>query len=113
MFVYDDTEQDNITAFRRLPVFFQEYITGKHAVLRNKIVSACRQQNKQFKFTSGFRSPAVNAKVGGVVDSLHLHGLAVDFVSAGFDCDVANKLFDDIVFINEKNHIHCQFKRGV
>lgn len=112
VFVYDDSESSNIEAFKRLPVFFQEYITSKHALLRNKIVHACRMQDKKFRFTSGFRSHEVNAKVGGVEDSLHLFGLAIDFVSEGFDCEKANKLWNDATFINEKSHIHCQFKRG-
>lgn len=34
--------------------------------------------------TSGYRSPALNAAVGGVGDSAHLHGLAADFVCPGF-----------------------------
>lgn len=115
MFVYDDSEPSNISAFKRLPVFFQDYITGRHCVLRNAIVSACRKQNLSFRFTSGFRSPEVNAKVGGVSDSLHLHGLAIDFVAKGFDCDLANAQFDssNIHFFDEKSHIHCQYERGI
>lgn len=34
--------------------------------------------------TSGYRSPGLNAAVGGVGDSAHLHGLAADFVCPGF-----------------------------
>lgn len=33
---------------------------------------------------SGYRSPAVNAAVGGVVDSAHLSGHAVDFICPAF-----------------------------
>lgn len=113
MFVYDDKEPENIRCFKRLPVFFQEFITGRHASLRNKVVYACRQQGKQFKFTSGYRAPSVNQQIGGVIDSLHLYGLAIDFVSDGFDCEIANKLFNDVLFIDEKNHVHCQYRRGV
>lgn len=113
VFVYDDSEPNNKQAFDRLPVFFQEFITSKHAQLRNRIVHCCRLQNCNFKFTSGFRSPTVNEKVGGVKDSLHLHGLAIDFVSKGFDCKKASAVFADTEFFDEQTHIHCQFKRGV
>lgn len=34
--------------------------------------------------TSGYRSPALNAAVGGVGDSAHLHGLAADIVCPAF-----------------------------
>lgn len=33
---------------------------------------------KPIKITSGYRSPDVNKKVGGVKDSAHMYGLAVD-----------------------------------
>ncbi len=33
-----------------------------------------------FRFTSGYRTPAHNARVGGVANSYHLTGLAGDFV---------------------------------
>jgi zinc D-Ala-D-Ala carboxypeptidase len=34
--------------------------------------------------SSGYRSPQVNAAVGGSKSSAHMHGLAVDFTSPGF-----------------------------
>ena len=44
--------------------------------------------------TSGYRCPALNAAVGGVGDSAHLHGLAADFVCPEFGSprDVARAL---------------------
>lgn len=38
---------------------------------------------------SGFRSPAVNAAVGGVVDSAHLTGHACDFICPDFGSPLA------------------------
>jgi hypothetical protein len=34
--------------------------------------------------SSGFRCPALNAAVGGVADSAHLHGLACDFTAPAY-----------------------------
>jgi hypothetical protein len=36
------------------------------------------------QITSGYRSPAVNAAVGGAKSSQHLHGVAADFVAPAF-----------------------------
>jgi Peptidase M15 len=44
----------------------------------NEIFAAIPQA--RFRFTSGYRSPAHNAAVGGVSNSFHLTGLAGDFV---------------------------------
>lgn len=34
--------------------------------------------------SSGYRCPALNAKIGGVKNSAHMYGLAIDFVCPGF-----------------------------
>jgi zinc D-Ala-D-Ala carboxypeptidase len=40
--------------------------------------------NKPIVVTSGYRSPALNAAIGGSKNSRHMLGLAVDFISPGF-----------------------------
>jgi zinc D-Ala-D-Ala carboxypeptidase len=40
--------------------------------------------NKPVRVSSGFRSPALNAAIGGSTTSAHLEGLGVDFTAAGF-----------------------------
>ena len=40
--------------------------------------------NKPIHITSGFRCPELNAAVGGVTDSAHLHGLAADFLCPSY-----------------------------
>jgi zinc D-Ala-D-Ala carboxypeptidase len=40
--------------------------------------------NRPIQITSGFRSPPVNAAVGGAANSAHLTGLACDFVCPAF-----------------------------
>lgn len=41
-------------------------------------------RNKPILISSGYRSPAVNAAVGGSKSSAHMSGLAVDFSCPGF-----------------------------
>lgn len=65
--------------------------------------------------SSGYRSPAVNAAVGGVPTSAHTQGWAVDFISPGFGdplhiCKAieASKLeFDQV--IQEGTWVHISF----
>lgn len=52
--------------------------------------------------SSGYRSPKLNKAIGGVKDSAHLHGLAIDFVVPGFgDTRKINKALNQ--FFKEKN----------
>lgn len=123
IFVYDDSEPSNCEAFKRLPPFYQDYITAKHADLRNFAFHILEKYGYKPIFTSGFRSVYVNKKVGGVSDSLHIHGLAVDLILI----DIYNSLvdiklypqiikkigsFDEFQLFAEKNHIHLQFSRN-
>lgn len=124
--VYDEREPQNIEAFRRLPVFFQAYITQRIYELKNIIFGILQNTEYYPVFTSGFRSPEVNKKVGGVSDSLHLHGLAVDFVLKRTDkksitleeeqniCSLLKFNIDNDKYylLKEKSHYHFQYKRG-
>lgn len=61
--------------------------------------------------TSGYRTQAHNAEVGGVNNSLHLVGLAVDVVydnpiSSGFRESIAKRL--GLLLIEEGDHDHLQ-----
>lgn len=59
-----------------------------------------------FHINSGFRSPKLNAAVGGVHTSAHLAGLAADFVPIGLDLRTAFDIlraraelqFDQVIF---------------
>lgn len=129
IFVFDNSEPSNCESFKNLPSFFQDYITQKHSVLVKVATKLCENQSFKPLITSGYRSPSVNKKVGGVSNSLHLHGLAIDFICvtrlgdvplkcsnvkekliSAFNKDFENDLF---TLIYEKNHFHLQFKRTI
>src|SRR5439155_24929516 len=40
--------------------------------------------NLPLHITSGYRSPELNARVGGSVNSMHMQGLAADFICPAF-----------------------------
>lgn len=123
IYVYDNSEPSNCEAFKRLPSFYQQYITDKHCELRNYVISILKNTKYNPLFTSGFRSLAVNKKVGGVSDSLHLYGLAIDFVlmSNLGNSLISATLYKDLLknieidnkyqIIFEKTHVHLQFSR--
>lgn len=66
--------------------------------------------------TSGYRSPAVNAAVGGSATSQHPNGLAVDIVPSGMtNRDAAGLLhenrhafpeLDQVIWYSDTNHVH-------
>lgn len=129
IFVFDDSEPSNSEAFKNLPSFFQDFITQKHSVLVKVATKLCENQSFKPVITSGFRSVFVNKKVNGVSNSLHLHGLAIDFICVTRLGDVPikcenvkskiqanfDKYFETDLFtlICEKSHFHLQFKRTV
>lgn len=67
------------------------------------------------RVNSGYRSPAVNAAVGGVATSAHCTGFAVDFVCPGFGTplDVCRQLVADGLkfdqLIQEGTWVHVSF----
>jgi putative chitinase len=68
------------------------------------------------KVTSWYRSPDVNAAVGGSRTSDHLTGFAVDFRAVGRDAlacakAIANSplLFDQLIWYPNQNRLHISF----
>lgn len=78
-----------------------------------------------YRITSQYRTPEKNKEVGGVENSAHLYGLAVDFVltdPAGnpIDPDIVAGRFEETikptwpgVAINEGSHIHLHLDRDI
>jgi len=64
-----------------------EYIPISKALLARleALIILLKKTRKDVTITSGYRTPEYNAKVGGVSDSQHLYGKAVDIKIAGVD----------------------------
>lgn len=60
----------------------------------------------------GFRSASTNSRVGGVSDSLHLFGCAVDFAKKGIFKDVPIPVCCELQCIDSGDCWHIQLKRG-
>ena len=77
--------------------------------------------------TSQYRTPAQNIKAGGVEDSAHQYGLAIDFmilekgpVEKFVGKETQSKLFNDFILpawegyaLDEKTHIHVNLDRSI
>ena len=66
------------------------------------ILQPARDALGPIKITSGFRAPAVNAKIGGASSSQHVKGQAADLMMSGgqkklLDWIIANVEFDQII----------------
>ena len=67
--------------------------------------------NKPVRITSGYRSPAVNSRIGGSRTSDHMLGCAVDFVCANMDPkDICNVLLDAYI---EFDQLIAEYRNGV
>ena len=65
---------------------------------------------KPVRITSGFRSPAVNLRIGGSRTSDHMLGCAVDFVCANMDPkDICNVLLDAYI---EFDQLIAEYRNG-
>lgn len=71
--------------------------------------------------TSGYRTEKVNALVGGVDNSQHMKGEAVDFCFAGFSrkamtfafFEIAENFhFDQLIYYKKKGIIHISYSRN-
>lgn len=74
------------------------------------------QYNKPIVITSGYRCEELNRLVGGVKDSYHLSGLAVDlkYDSELFGFIKKNCKYDKLILERGNKHtwIHLQFRKG-
>ena len=66
------------------------------------VLQPARDALGPIKITSGFRAPAVNAKIGGASSSQHVKGQAADLMMSGgqkklLDWIIANVEFDQII----------------
>jgi uncharacterized protein YcbK (DUF882 family) len=66
-------------------------------LLVEKVLDPVREiYGKPITVTSGYRSPAVNRKVGGAINSHHVRGMAADINGVGDDPKENRKIYDII-----------------
>lgn len=67
-----------------------------------------------FQITSLIRSPEENARVGGIPNSLHLTGRAVDIVAPDDESKSILRLISmafKLDYVDEGDHIHLEYDR--
>lgn len=75
-----------------------------------KLESVRKVLDKPINITSGYRCPALNARVGGVSTSAHTKGLAVDFHSSyGTPKEICQRLIDAGVQFDKLIQEHNQW----
>ena len=75
-----------------------------------KLESVRKALDKAINITSGYRCPALNARVGGVSTSAHTKGLAVDFHSSyGTPKEICQRLIDAGVQFDKLIQEHNQW----
>lgn len=87
------------------------------ALVENLLDPLRRYVGRPIEVTSGFRTPAVNALVGGSRTSDHMTGHAADIKCAGLTRDefakalIASRLpFDQLIGYERTGHIHVSYR---
>lgn len=119
MEIYDDFDNymDNETAFNKLPVSLRYFIHSTQCQIvdkvKRKVIEKYGEDGlKSLVKTSGFRSVKTNSHVGGVADSLHIYGCAVDFAKVGIFKDKFVDLCCNLQLIDSGKCWHVQLRRG-
>ena len=118
--LYDNVGQDGVDndkAFKRLPTVLRYFIQSEHKILMDKIKNNVRSKYgeegiKSLVKSSGFRAVSTNTRHNGVSDSLHLFGLAADFLKVGIFKDKPIPVCCNLQVIDSGKCWHVQFKRG-
>lgn len=109
---------DNKKAFDRLPTQLKYFIHSTQRMIVEKVINKVKSvygQNglESLCKTSGFRSVSSNNRNGGVIDSLHLFGCAVDFAKIGIFKDNPIPVCCNLEVLDSGKCWHIQLKRGV
>ena len=118
--LYDKEGQDGIDnklAFERLPTVLKYFIQSEHKILIDKVKNNVRNKYGQegvesLVKSSGFRAHKTNSRHNGVADSLHLVGLAADFLKVGIFKDNPIPVCCNLQCIDSGKCWHIQFRRS-
>lgn len=89
-----------------------------YTLVNNRVVTAFQIVRKHWGrpigVSSGFRCQMHNIEVGGVLDSWHKRGFAIDIFPYDGDIEIlyeiANSFFDLVIWYKEDNFLHCQME---
>ena len=88
------------------------------ALIDNVLIPARREYGKYIKVNSGYRSPKLNKRVGGVPKSQHQKGEAVDITTGSVKqnkvlYDIIDKQgnYDQLIWENGGEWIHVSYKK--
>lgn len=94
-------------------------VRGNMQKLVEKVLDPLREKVGKIKISSGYRTPAHNAEVGGSPTSQHITGQAVDFVPLDTNIDTVFAILIrefkyDQVILEKKNSrwIHISYNEG-
>lgn len=108
---------DNKKAWDKFPKILKYFISSTQKMIydkieRNIVEHYGKDRLKDLVKTSGFRSIPTNNRVGGVVDSLHLFGCAIDFAKVGFFKNNPIPVCCELECLDSGSCWHVQMKRG-
>ena len=109
--------QWNSEAFARMPKMLQYFIDSTQKLIFDKVSRKVKELYGESGLsdlckTSGFRSIKTNIAVGGVSDSLHLFGCAIDFAKKGIFKDKPIPTCCNLQCIDSGSCWHVQLKRN-
>ena len=108
---------ENERVFQRLPPVIKYFIESQHKLIYEKVKTMVLKKYgengiKCLVKSSGFRAPSLNAYVGGVSDSLHLWGCAIDFLKVGIFKDRPIPICNTLQIIDSGKCWHVQIRRS-
>lgn len=118
--VFDSVGIDGISnqkSWNKLPKILKYFISSTQKMILDKVERNIKEKYGEDRLkdvvkTSGFRSFDTNSRVGGVADSLHLFGCAIDFGKVGFFKDKPIPVCCELECIDSGKCWHVQLKRG-
>lgn len=113
---FDSSNQLNVDGWDKLPAVLKYFFGSQQNSIMDRVKREVRKRYGEDKLedlvkTSGWRSVSGNSSVGGVADSLHLFGCAVDFAKKGFFANNPIPVCCDLQCIDSGKCWHVQFRR--
>lgn len=109
-------DSENEKVFNRFPASLKYFIESQHKLIYEKVKTMVIKEFgqdglKSLVKSSGFRAPRLNNYVGGVFDSLHIWGCAIDFRKVGIFKDKPIPVCSSLQCLDSGSCWHVQLKR--